>query len=105
VVSDKPSGLLVPRADQPHALACPVRGCEWVVLVRDSPTFLYLDVSEGDIRAHLDSHPVTDYLRTIAELAAERDAARDALRHAQDVWRHRPALELAPTPTDPTDQP
>lgn len=94
------SGWLVPRADQPHALACPVRGCPWQVLVRDSPSFLYLDVSEGDIRAHLDSHPVTDYLRTIGEIAAERDAALEDLARERGTW-HRPALRaIDPTPTD-----
>lgn len=92
-------GWLVPRADEPQALACPVRGCRWEVRVEDTRAagFLYLSESEGSIRAHLDSHPVTDYLRTIGEIAHERDAAlenldvaRRATRHAQSAWRERP---------------
>ena len=57
-------GLVLDRVA--GVLRCPVVGCHWSLRVTDLGQFVDLGVSEDDIRAHLASHPVEDWLRTLS---------------------------------------
>ena len=75
-------GMDLVRAHGQNWLRCPCYGCPYLVRLTDLGELIDTGVSENDLRAHLESHTLADWLRSTRALHQERDRWRDTASHA-----------------------
>lgn len=87
-------GLVLDRVS--GTLRCPVAGCHWCLRVTDLGELVDLGVSEDDIRGHLATHPVEDWLRTLSShqttirgLITRVEAGEERARQLREATAHR----------------
>ena len=77
-------GMELVHAHGKRFLRCPCYqvACTYQVLLTDLGELVDLGVTESDLRAHLESHTLADWLRVVRALNAERGRWENTARHA-----------------------